>query len=47
MEGKWAGFALMRAREGQPLDLEEVRGFIKRTGSAARETFFHDLAHLA
>lgn len=47
MEGKWACFALMRALEGRELDLEAVRGFIKRCASPERETLLHELAYLA
>lgn len=47
MEGKWASFALMRALEGRELDLEAVRGFIKRCASPERETLLHELAYLA
>ena len=46
-EGRWASFALMRSLEGEPIDLEEVRGFLKRTGQPEREELLHELAYLA
>lgn len=46
MAAKWAAFALMRVYEGR-LDLEEVRGFVKRCDDPERETLLHELAYLA
>lgn len=43
---KWTCFALMRVFEGR-LDLEEVRGFVKRSGDPERESLLHELAYLA
>jgi hypothetical protein len=46
-DGTWACFALMRVLEDRGLDLEEVRGFVKRCGSPEREVLLHELAYLA
>ena len=46
-EGRWASFALLRAMEHRGVDLEEVRGFIKRCDEPDREQLLHELAYLA
>lgn len=46
-EGRWASFALLRACETRGVDLEEVRGFIKRCDEPDREQLLHELAYLA
>jgi len=47
-EGRWASFALLRALEGRRgVDLEEVRGFLKRCADPEREQLLHELAYLA
>lgn len=43
---KWACFILMRTYEGR-LDLEEVRGFLKRAASIDRQALLAELAYLA
>lgn len=45
-EGRWASFALQRALEQRGVDLEEVRGFIKRCDEPDREQLLHELAYL-
>jgi hypothetical protein len=46
-EGRYAAFALMRAMEVRGLDLEEVRGFLKRCRDDGREELLRELAYLA
>jgi len=43
---KWADFVLMRVC-GDDLDLEEVRGFLKRCPDPDRQTLLAELAYLA
>lgn len=45
-DAQWACFVLMRTCEGR-LDLEEVRGFLKRCGSIERQALLAELAYLA
>jgi hypothetical protein len=44
-DGRWAGFILMRTCPG--MDLEEVRGFLKRCDSVERQSLLAELAYLA
>lgn len=43
---KWACFILMRTYEGQ-LDLEQARGFLKRSDDPDRQALLAELAYLA
>lgn len=45
-DAKWACFILMRTL-GDALDLEEARGFLKRTGDDDRRALLAELAYLA
>jgi hypothetical protein len=45
-EAKWACFILMQTY-GDRLDLEEVRGFLKRGASVERQALLAELAYLA
>ena len=45
-DAKWACFVLMRTLAGR-LDLEEVRGFLKRHDGTERQTLLAELAYLA
>jgi hypothetical protein len=45
-DAKWACFILMRTC-ARSLDLEEVRGFLKRCGSVDRQALLAELAYLA
>jgi hypothetical protein len=46
IDAKWACFILMRTYRDR-LDLEEVRGFLKRGASVDREALLAELAYLA
>jgi hypothetical protein len=46
IDAKWACFILMRTYGGR-LDLEEVRGFLKRGASVDRQALLAELAYLA
>lgn len=46
-DGRWASFALMRVLAERGLDLEEVRGFLKRCDMPEREVLLHELSYLA
>ena len=45
-DAKWACFVLMRTL-GEHLDLEEARGFLKRSASPDRQSLLAELAYLA
>jgi hypothetical protein len=45
-DAKWACFVLMRTFDGR-LDLEEARGFLKRSTLADRQSLLAELAYLA
>lgn len=45
-DAQWACFVLMRSYAGE-LDLEEVRGFLKRLESSERQALLAELAYLA
>jgi hypothetical protein len=45
-DASWACFVLMRTLEGR-LDLEEVRGFLKRCPQVDRQSLLAELAYLA
>jgi hypothetical protein len=46
IDAKWACFILMRTY-GERLDLEEVRGFLKRGANVDRQALLAELAYLA
>jgi hypothetical protein len=46
VDAKWASFVLMRTLQGR-LDLEEARGFIKRSPHDDRQALLAELAYLA